>query len=118
MRAAIRLTRWSAAINWTLRSARTARDSASARTTVVGSTTPTTADAKRAYRSARIVVEHEFTCGEWVVARQQQQFTTIAPPERRISVRGVSLFRVVGERIVEWYDYYDATSFARQMAGK
>ena len=32
-------------------------------------------------------------------------------------VRGVSLFRVSGDRIIEWFDYYDAVGYRQQIGG-
>jgi ketosteroid isomerase-like protein len=78
---------------------------------------PLIADVKREVRSIRITVERELVCGAWVVARQTQTVTRHAAPDRPIVVRGVSLFRVAGSRVVEWYDYYDALGYQRQVGG-
>jgi ketosteroid isomerase-like protein len=66
---------------------------------------PMIADVKRLARAIRIQVDQELVCGPWVVTRQTREVTPHATPEQRINVPAISLVRVDGNRIAEWYDY-------------
>ena len=68
------------------------------------------------FSAISLKVEHELITPPWAVIRQEQILVLKNPAGRRVNVRGVSLFRVAGDRIVEWHDYYDRTGYERQMA--
>jgi limonene-1,2-epoxide hydrolase len=72
------------------------------------------AEGVREIASVAITVEHELVCAPWVVVRQELSIVRRARADRRIDVRGVSLFRVQEGLIVEWHDYYDAAGYHRQ----
>jgi ketosteroid isomerase-like protein len=78
---------------------------------------PMMAEAARTIARIAIEVEHEMVCAPWVIARQRQRVSRRPPDGRTIDVRGVSLFRIAGDRIVEWHDYYDSLGYERQTRG-
>ena len=65
----------------------------------------------------KVSVEREIVLPPWAIVQQTQTLTmkTAAGP-RTAPVRGVSLYRIERRRIVEWWDYYDAAGFHKQLA--
>jgi limonene-1,2-epoxide hydrolase len=65
----------------------------------------------------RVAVERELVLPPWAIVQQTQTITlkTSTGP-RTAPVRGVSLYRIEQGRIAEWWDYYDAAGFHKQIA--
>ena len=68
------------------------------------------------FSAISLKIEHELISPPWAVVRQEQILVLKKPAGRRVSVRGISMFRISGDRIAEWHDYYDRAGFDRQMA--
>jgi limonene-1,2-epoxide hydrolase len=68
------------------------------------------------FSAITLKIEHELISPPWAVVRQEQILVLKNPAGRRVSVRGISMFRIAGDRIAEWHDYYDRAGFERQMA--
>jgi limonene-1,2-epoxide hydrolase len=65
----------------------------------------------------RVAVERELILPPWAIVQQTQTVTLKTPAgPRTASARGISLYRVEQGRIVEWWDYYDAEGFHKQLA--
>jgi hypothetical protein len=65
----------------------------------------------------RVTVERELILPPWAIVQQTQTATMKTPAgPRTAAARGVSLYRVERGRVVEWWDYYDAAGFHKQLA--
>ena len=65
----------------------------------------------------RVAVERELILPPWAIVQQTQTVTLKTPAGARTApVRGVSLYRVEQGLIAEWWDYYDAAGFHKQIA--
>ena len=64
----------------------------------------------------RVAVEREVILPPWAIVQQTQTFTVKTPAgPRTAAVRGVSLYRVERGLVAEWWDYYDAAGYQRQV---
>ena len=77
---------------------------------------PIIGHARDDFSAITLKIEHELISPPWAVVRQEQILVLTKPAGRRVSVRGISMFRIAGDRIAEWHDYYDRAGFERQMA--
>ena len=68
------------------------------------------------FSTITLKIEHELISPPWAVIRQEQILVLKKPAGRRVSVRGISMLRIAGDRILEWHDYYDRAGYERQMA--
>ena len=65
----------------------------------------------------RVEVEREVIVAPWALVQQTQTFTLATPGgPRTASARGISLFRIERGSVAEWWDYYDAAGFHKQLA--
>ena len=68
-------------------------------------------------RALRVAVERELVLPPWAIVQQTQTITVKTPAGPRTApARGVSLYRIERGLIAEWWDYYDAAGFHKQLA--
>src|SRR5262245_44641227 len=63
---------------------------------------PIIGHARDDFSAITLKIEHELIFPPWAVVRQEQILVLTKPAGRRVSVRGMSLFRIAGDRIAEW----------------
>jgi limonene-1,2-epoxide hydrolase len=68
------------------------------------------------FSAITLKIEYELIAPPWAVVRQEQILVLRNPAGRCVNVRGISMFRIAGDRITEWHDYYDRAGYDRQMA--
>ena len=65
----------------------------------------------------RVGVERELVLPPWAIVQQTQTITMKTPAGPRTApARGVSIYRIERGLIAEWWDYYDAAGFHKQLA--
>ena len=75
------------------------------------------ADHAKGILDLKVSVEREVVLPPWAIVQQTQTFTLTTPGgSRTAAVRGVSLYRIERGLIAEWWDYYDAAGFHKQLA--
>lgn len=64
----------------------------------------------------RVAVERELILPPWAIVQQTQTITMTTPAGPRTApARGVSIYRIEDGLIAEWWDYYDAAGFHKQL---
>jgi limonene-1,2-epoxide hydrolase len=72
----------------------------------------------RVIAELRLSVEREIVLPPWAIVQQTQAFAVkTAGGLRRGSVHNLSLFRIEGGRVAEWWDYADVLGYQRQVRG-
>jgi limonene-1,2-epoxide hydrolase len=81
---------------------------------------PIVESGRAVFDALALEVRREIVSEPWIVVQQRQSgdFKVPGSTERRpMSVEGVSLYRIEGGWIREWWDYYDVDTYRRQVKG-